>query len=350
MKRRVLLLYEYSIVGLPHSSAYLRLLRPFIHPTLQERYDATPSPVYRGEQTDIVIVDRTWRPDVSGDLALELVEAVGKSGAKLLYQLDDDLLSLPINASYTAAQREAVHVFARKADALLVSSPVLAERMARLNQHISIVPNALDERLLVSPLRHHATPFHRDRITLGYMGTRTHDADLRMILPALHEFGRLSPQPVELHIVGVALEDETWATLASLPFPVRQITPPTTEYPQFVTWFTGVLHWDIALAPLVDTPFNRAKSDVKFLDYSALGAAGIYSREPVYGRSVAHDVTGWLADATTESWTEALVTLATQPDLRRELAANAHHHLHAERTLAHRHSDWIAALETIWYG
>ncbi|MBX2997424.1 MAG: glycosyltransferase [Caldilineaceae bacterium] len=350
MKRRVLLLYEYSVVGLPHSSAYLRLLRPFTHPALRERYDTTPSPLYRGEQTEIVIVDRTWRPDVSGDLALELTESVAQSGAKLLYQLDDDLLSLPITASYTAAQREAVHVFARKADALLVSTPLLAERMAPLNQHISIVPNALDERLLVAPRCRHALPFPADGITIGYMGTRTHDADLRMILPALHQFGRLSPHPVELQIVGVALESETWAMLASLPFPARRIDPPTTEYPQFLTWFTGALHWDIALAPLVDTPFNRAKSDVKFLDYSALGAAGIYSREPVYGRSVEHGVTGWLADATTESWTEALVTLAIQPDLRRELAANAHRHLNEARILAHRHPDWIAALEAAYYG
>lgn len=350
MKRRILLLYEYSVVGLPHSSAHLRLLRPFTHPALQERFNATPSPLYSGEQADIVIVDRTWRPDVSGDLALKLIESVAQSGAKLLYQLDDDLLNLPISASYTAAQREAVHVFARKAGALLVSTPILAERMAPLNPRISIVANALDERLLVSPQRRHALPFPEDKITVGYMGTRTHDADLRMILPALHQLGRLSPHPVELQIVGVAVEDETWAMLASLPFPVRQITPPTTEYPQFLTWFTSTRHWDIALAPLADTPFNRAKSDVKFLDYSALGAAGIYSREPVYGQSVEHGVTGWLADASTESWTEALMALATSPHLRRELAANAHRHLWNERILAHRSVDWIAALETVWYG
>lgn len=350
MKRRLLVLYEYSIVGLPHTSAYLRLLRPFTHPALAERYEAMPSPLYQPDQAEIVIVDRTWRPDVSGELALSLVEAVTQSGARLIYHLDDDLLSLPLSASYTAAQREAVEVLARKADALLLSTPILAERMAPLNPHTLIAPNALDERLLIPPIHRHAAPFPADRIVLGYMGTRTHDADLRMILPALQEIGQISPQPLELQIVGVAVEEATWAQLASLPFPVRQIRPPTTDYPQFLSWFTAALRWDIALAPLVDTTFNRAKSDIKFLDYSALGAAGIYSREPVYGRSVAHGVTGWLADATTESWTEALLTLITQPDLRRELAAHAHRQLWSERILAHRHRDWSAALEAAWYG
>jgi processive 1,2-diacylglycerol beta-glucosyltransferase len=350
MKRRLLVLYEYSIVGLPHSSAYLRLLRPFSYPTLAEQYEAIPSPIYNGEQAEIVLVDRTWRPDVSGDLALSLIEAVEQRGARLIYQLDDDLLSLPTSASYTAAQREAVNVLARHADALMLSTPALAERMAPLNPHTLIVPNALDERLLVSPIHRHAAPFPADRIVLGYMGTRTHDADLRMILPALQEIGRISPLPVELQLVGVAVEEETWSMLAALPFPVRQIQPPTTDYPQFLSWFTGALHWDIALAPLVDTHFNRAKSDIKFLDYSALGTAGIFSREPVYGRSVEHGVTGWLAEGTTESWTEALLTLITQPDLRQELAANAHRHLWNERILAHRHTDWIAALEAVWYG
>lgn len=350
MKPRVLVLYEYSIMGLPHSSAYLRLLRPLTHPVVQERFFVTPSPVYNGQAAEIVIVDRSWRPDLTGDLALSLIEAVRQTGAKLLYHLDDDLLATSANALFTAAQLEGIQLLLREADAIMVSTPILAQRIAPHNRRVLVVPNALDERLLIRALRHGGSPFRADKLRLGYMGTRTHDADLRLILPALAEVGRTAECPLELQVIGGAGLEDTWALLRELPFPVRQIDPPSAEYPHFMLWFTGFVHWDVALAPLLATPFNQCKSDVKFLDYSALGAAGIYSRESIYAESVIHRFNGWLAANTTDEWSLALSTLIGDTALRRELAANARRQLYEERVLVQRSPDWIAALETVWYG
>jgi glycosyltransferase involved in cell wall biosynthesis len=348
MKPRLLILYERSIVGLPHSSAHLRLLRPLFYPAVQDRFYVTAAPLYAGQEAELVIVDRTWRPDLSLELAIDLVEAVRGAGAKLIYHLDDDLLNAPTGL-FTAAQLEGVAFFLRQADALLVSTPRLAERFAGYNDRILVAPNALDERLLASPHGRQSHPFHRPFV-VGYMGTRTHDEDLRLILPALHQVGQQASLRLELHLVGGVARVETTQALAALPFPVRQVEPPSAEYPEFMLWFTGSLSWDLALAPLVENDFTRVKSDVKFLDYSALGAPGIYSSGPVYSESVQHRVTGWLAAATTDSWREAILTLIEDAALRRELAANAHRHLFESRILAHRCQDWIAALETVWYG
>jgi processive 1,2-diacylglycerol beta-glucosyltransferase len=347
MKPRLLILYERSIVGLPHSSAHLRLLRPLFYPATQERFYVTAAPLYAGQEAELVVVDRTWRPDLSLDLAIDLVEAVHGAGAKLIYHLDDDLLNAPAGV-FTAAQIDGITFFLRRADALLVSTPVLAERLADFNDVILVVPNALDERLLCSSPGQRQ-PFVRPFV-LGYMGTRTHDEDLHLILPALHRVGQEAARPLELHLVGGVARAETRQALAALPFPVRQVEPPSAEYPEFMLWFTHSLSWDLALAPLQENTFTRAKSDVKFLDYSALGAPGIYSRGPVYSGSVQHKVTGWLADATAQSWAEAMLTLIEDAPLRRELAASAHRHLFESRILAHRCQDWIAALETVWYG
>lgn len=351
MKPHVLILYETSSVGLPHGSAYIRLLQPLSHPSIQNRFYVTPSPVYSAQEAEIVIVDRLWQPDISLALAESLVNAARARSAKLVYQLDDDLLALPGDDPATVAKREIIRLFLQAADGVIVSTQTLRARFAAFNAQIRVIPNALDERLLarfgVNTL---SSPFRHDRIVLGYMGTHTHDDDFRLLLPALRQISEESSQPLELQIIGGLFHEESWREAQSLPFPVTRLTPPSPEYPQFLPWFTGHIRWDIALAPLRDTPFNRAKSDIKFLDYAALGAAGVYSDLPVYAGSVYHGETGLLAANDTASWVNALRSLIEQPVLRRELAANARRYLYNERILAVRAVDWADALEAIWSG
>jgi processive 1,2-diacylglycerol beta-glucosyltransferase len=350
MKPRVLLLYEYSVVGLAYSSAHVRLLRPLSYPTVAERFEIVLAPIYTGQPAEIVIVDRSWRPEINPDMADALIEQVRAGGAKLLHQLDDDLLSLPLSSAFTAAQRESVARFVRGADALLVSTPVLAQRMEGFNRHLYTVPNALDERLFVPGGGNARSIFGDKPLVIGYMGTMTHDADLKLVLGALIAAHERTEIAFELEIIGVVNEAETWRLLRALPFPVRQLEAPTVEYPHFIAWFTSEVHWDIGLAPLQETLFNRCKSDLKFLDYSAAGIPGIFSAGLVYSPSVTHGVTGWLADSSVESWCDALLTLLAAPDLRRQIAANAQRHLLQQRTLAQRSHEWSAVLEAVLYG
>ncbi|MBI1296827.1 glycosyltransferase [bacterium] len=354
MKPRVLVLYEYSIAGLAHGSAHVRLLRPLRYPAVAERFEIVSAPIYSGQPAEIVIVDRSWRPDINPDMADALIEQVRAAGAKLLHHLDDDLVSLPLSFPlsrlFTAMQRESVERFVRGADALLVSTPVLAERMERFNRRLYTVPNALDERLFVPGTANTQSIFADKPVVIGYMGTLTHDADLLMVLDALTAAHERTEITFELELIGVVNEAETWRLLRSLPFPVRQREAPTAEYPHFMAWFTRDVHWDIGLAPLQETPFNRCKSDLKFLDYSAAGVPGIFSAGPVYSPGVEHGVTGWLADSSVESWRDALLTLLAAPDLRRQIAANAQRHLLQQRTLAQHGHEWAAVLEAVLYG
>jgi hypothetical protein len=131
--------------------------------------------------------------------------------------------------------------------------------------------------------------------------------------------------------------------------PVRMVTPlrGETSYPLFMLWFTSHLQWDIALSPLSETDFNHCKSDIKFLDYSALGAAGIYSRASAYTSSVQHLRTGLLVENSTESWDEALHCLITDDDLRVRLAHNARENLYTKRTLKHSSHHWPTAIQNL---
>jgi glycosyltransferase involved in cell wall biosynthesis len=173
------------------------------------------------------------------------------------------------------------------------------------------------------------------------MGTYTHDEDLLMILPALKTVHQRHPGQIELQVIGVVRSEETKKELVELPVRYIYPQPEEHEYPLFMLWFTGHVRWDIALSPLCDTPFTRCKSDVKFLDYAAIGTAGIYSQSTAYSSTVQHKENGWIAENTTEAWVEALETLMLDHSLRLKIAQNATRYLFSERILAQRAPDWV---------
>jgi glycosyltransferase involved in cell wall biosynthesis len=78
---------------------------------------------------------------------------------------------------------------------------------------------------------------------------------------------------------------------------------------------------NIGLAPLRPSLFNRSKSEIKFLEYAAAGAAVIASRHGPYERVIEQGVTGLLVNSPHE-WTSALNQLATDPGMRMDLALN----------------------------
>jgi glycosyltransferase involved in cell wall biosynthesis len=112
-------------------------------------------------------------------------------------------------------------------------------------------------------------------------------------------------------------------------------------------WFSSRLKWDIALAPLEDTYFNQCKSDLKFLDYAAIGAAGIYSAIGPYNRSVSHLETGWLVKRDMAAWVDAIETLMVDYKLRFKIAHNAAAYLNNKRTLKSQAEKWLKAIRWI---
>ena len=179
------------------------------------------------------------------------------------------------------------------------------------------------------------------------MGTPTHDDDLMMVLPALQAISKHHRDQIEVQIVGVIGRGLTHQTLKGLPMRSISLTSKQSEYPQFMAWFSSQVRWDIAIAPLRDTPFNRCKSDIKFLDYSAVGAAGIYSRVPAYEEAVRHQETGWLTENSINGWIEALEILVTDEQLRKKIGANGNRYLHGERILACCAAWWAEAIGTL---
>ena len=364
---RVHILYEHGADQQPFGSAHVRLLRPWTHPALAEKFTVTFGLEYDGQPVEAVVVDRLWRPDISVALAEELLARVRRAGGRLIYALDDNFFTLAEESkdwTPSTDQLGALEYFLRNADGVVVTTPGLAEYLAGYNSKIYHVPNAIDERLVPAPVdaakkrqgrfagwfgkflhpRSHAPG---RKTVIGYMGTYTHDDDLLMVLPALQAVCRQHSGEVELQLIGVAFRQDTVDAMAGMP--VKRIAPPdgSADYPDFISWFARNVAWDMAIAPLCDNRFNRCKSDIKFLDYCAVGLAGIYSRVPAYQASVAHGVTGLLVDNEPEAWRDALDSLVNSPDLRSRLAGQAARYLHSERTVGCTANVWIEAMNHI---
>ena len=293
---------------------------------------------------DLVIIDRLWRRDVSLPLVQELVNKIRLKGARIIYSLDDNYFDLAFtdNTWPISEILPIVSFLLHQADAVLVTTPALRQRLLEYNPNIHILPNQLDERLLVTRYpRDESLRLDQNRIVIGYMGTFTHDEDFMMVLPALKSIHQRYPGRIEVQVVGVVNKEETKKELQALPIRYVYPRPEEHEYPLFMLWFTGHIHWDIAISPLQNTPFNNCKSDIKFLDYASIGAAGIFSQSPAYSSTVHHQQDGWLAENTPEAWEEALETLINDPHLRLKIARNATHYLYTQRTLAQRAADWV---------
>lgn len=348
-KLRVHTLYEYGIDSRPHGCAYIRLLLPLTHSANADALIISSGENYT--KADVVMIDRTWFPGITPTAARELIVRAREDGACIVYSIDDNLLDLKpegFNRSpFTTEELMAVRCFARESDGIIVTTELLKDRLTGLNENIFVVPNALDEKLWqADSLVERPLGTSDKRKVIGYMGTRTHDADLMMILQALRATLRKHAGLVELQLIGGVADRAVIDAFDGLPVSVVDVGE-HVEYPSFARWMVKNVKWDLAIAPLEENVFTRCKSDIKFLDYSALGIPGIYSRGPVYGKTVRHLETGFLADNDSESWMKAFELMLTDDALRQEIAKKARKYTFSTRTLQQCAVQWREAIFSI---
>ncbi len=344
-KLRVLIRYEHGNDATPFGAAYIRLIRPLSHPTIRRNYKIWLGDRKSCRGMDVVIADRMWKPGVTTSDAEQLVEEVRQAGARLVFAIDDNLIDHP---GVGTEQKAVVELLARESDGVIVSTGPLRDRFLSLNETVELVPNAVDERLFRRALRRRP-PKGRDPSVhvIGYMGTFTHDGDLRMIAPALRAAWKKHRSRIELHVVGAIGSATTYEALGDIPVRVVPLRPKDMEYPRFVRWMVANMHFDIGIAPLEDSAFTRCKSDMKYLDYGALGIPGIFSRVPAYEHTVQHLRTGYLAENNAQAWEEGLNRLLDDSQLRQSMGRQVQSEVFATRTLEHCAWRWDSAIQTI---
>ena len=320
-------------------STHVRVLRRLTHPGVRWKIDTRLlDPITASEEVryDLALVQRTVMRSERVEPFLDRIEA---AGIPLVVELDDDLFSLGDGDPDYGRDLSSLRRLAQAADLVTVSTETLRERLPDVRK-AAVLPNMLDERLwFAEPLPAKASSTSGQSLRMLYMGTTTHAGDLAMLRPIVESLRRDAGIDATLSVIGGELlhDGPTWYSRVLIP-------PGTANYPQFVAWLRSQAGaWDVAVAPLAETPFNLSKSDLKFLEYSALGLAGVYSDLTPY-HSCSDGETGLRVENDTGSWCEALAGLHASPELREELAANAQWYVRAERCLEHQAPAYLELL------
>jgi glycosyltransferase involved in cell wall biosynthesis len=258
-----------------------------------------------------------------------VVERALASGAPVIYECDDDFLHIP--EGHPMRERlignvEHIEYLARRAHAVTTTTAELASRFKELSRDIRVLPNLLDPGLwgLDSKL---PQP-ERSGLCIGVSGTASHMDDLEIIRPALEHVAQKYRGGVRLFFYGLLPE---WAAnlpgVESLPF--------DDDYVRYAKRLRR-LDLDLALVPLADTPFNRSKSAIKYLEYAACGVPGVFSEVTPYTLTVEHGRTGLLAGPDPQGWIEGVDLLLRDPEKRRALARDARRHVADEFHMVRR--------------
>jgi hypothetical protein len=187
--------------------------------------------------------------------SLDWIRAAKDMGVPVVLDYDDDVDNLaPEHPNFWAyhSTRQQLDEILGLATVVMVSTPALAARVAPRNSTVSVVPNAIDETLSdPAPTRELDPGF------LAWRGGNTHREDL--------EVGRdvFTNEDYSVHYYGAL---PPWLRSG------RDMMSPYFPVPQYLQQLrltpAGAL-----CVPLVDTPFNRAKSNCSWLEATWAGLA-----------------------------------------------------------------------------
>jgi hypothetical protein len=145
-----------------------------------------------------------------------------------------------------------------------------------------------------------------------YHATRVHRAELRWLAPVLMRVLKRAPD-ARLDVWGFRKRD------LPLALPRTRLSR-QAPWPDYLARSPGILA-DIGLAPLRPNRLNEARSHVKALDLSRMGAAGIYSDEAPYRSFVQDGIDGLLLPLDAGLWEENIIALLSDVSRRRAIAA-----------------------------
>jgi len=257
---------------------------------------------------------------VDADL-LPIIEARRRRRRLTVYEINDHFLApQPWNpTAYLAANlisRSLSSQLARQADCLQVTVEALARRFGHLNARRAVFANQLWDAP-APPVKPRSSG-----VRLGWGGSLGHREDIKWAIPVLR--GTLSRHPeVTLAIMGDSSLRDLFAWV-----PPRQFEYTFGGSIDAYRAFVGRL--DIGLGPLLPTEFNRCRSDVKFLEYTAGGALAICSALEPYVGTIRDGENGFLFRDLGEL--EAAIERAlAQPDEREAMVRRAAQELAAQR-------------------
>lgn len=235
-----------------------------------------------------------------------------KEGKKVVFDIDDLIWEIqPDNAAYSVyapgseGRATITDIIARGCDFVTCTNMYLKhgifDHTGKNHNQIKVFPNYIDLDLY----NWHNPVKDKYEITIGYFGSSSHFNDL--------------VNPGFLDGLTKLMEEDPRIRFYTIGAMIQQIKKKFG--PRYTTGFGDhdIYKWvkmmplllgdvDIFVAPLKDITYARAKSSIKFLEYSSTKTPGVYQDIRQYQEVVKHGENGYLC-ATTDDWYRALKEL-----------------------------------------
>ena len=273
------------------------------------------------DSADLVVIQRTFPRERTRAFLNKIIA----SGLPVIYETDDLLTNVPGDNSYMkrlVQKRDDIIDFIGRVHAVTVSTECLRDNLLQYHDNITVLPNLIDENLWRTDGRLN----RQGPIVIGFAGGKSHKNDLSLIEDALLAISAKYKQDVAFLFIGCISE-----RLARLPN--SRFIGFTSSYADYAR-LMRTASIDIGLAPLENNLFNNCKSNIKWLEYSACGIAGVFSDLPPYNRCIEHGETGLLVGPAPEDWINAIDSLISAPEKMLRIGSQARDKVLAEYTLA----------------
>lgn len=274
-------------------------------------------------KTDILMSDTILlvRPyDVS---CSDIVAAAKKCGKFLIVYLDDDLLNIPdlyssplrtwISRILKSKNQRALRRCLEGCDILWGSNPFLLRKYEKyVHSGKCVKTDVVADISNMQPVNRRED----DAVRILFAGAPDH-ADLlnKYIIPALNNLAIQFPK-MQMTCAGI---DEGRLRPCRLPVKCIRWKDSIEEYRAAIAG--GKYH--IGIAVVEESDFYRCKYFNKFIEYSVLGAAGLYTDSEPYRYVVRNGENGYLVKSTPEDWTEAIAYAVKNPKLTEKCAESA---------------------------
>ncbi|WP_417461657.1 hypothetical protein [Kordiimonas sp.] len=257
-----------------------------------------------------------------------------QKGGEVIYLIDDDLTAigdetLPSgyrerletlkNGTYAAMMACATHI--------VTSSPVIAEKLeTEAKVHV------------LSPVwsgapRTEAQPANLGGVTdLVHLGTGSHGAGFEFLRPVIGATLKRFPN-VHFHYFG---NEPLMGHLDEHPHVHRRKLKTWAGYKRAMPSF----RFHLGLYPLINTPFNAARSVNKILEYTLAGCPAMYSAEWGKAHGLVHGDNAFLAEDAAADWQARLVKILSAPGQMAKVYGGAKRYFEEKNDVAVQQAFW----------
>lgn len=267
------------------------------------------------------------------------IRQLQENGIKVLYEVDDYMHGVDKQVGHDYAEhftKERLREYEmcmRVCDGLITSTEYIARRYAKFNRNVYVCRNGIDLA------RYQLTRPKRPTVNIGWAGATGHIRALVPWVNAIVPVLRGQPDTCWVSIGGERGLAEMVGQGIGRPDHAIEIPFTTLEcYP------AAMCMVDIMLAPAGKTGWYRGKSDLRWLEASALGIPTI--ADPTVYPEIEHGVTGFHAE-TPEQVTSILRELLADKDLRRRVGRQARDYVELHRSSEDAAMQWSEVLSAV---